>query len=114
MPRTVRLALPPAQTLVPALLALLVSGAALGVIREGPASADVALYRRALAAPVTEVPAIAEAIVDPIVRDAAVMAVAGRPQVLIDPGTAHRLCALVSPHARTKCERVANSPHLRR
>lgn len=109
--------LPPllaSRRLVPAVAALLVSGAAVAVMREGPASADVALYRRAVAAPVVEVPAIVEAIVDPMVRDAAVMAVAGRPQVLIDPATAHRLCAVVSSHARSKCERIANSPHLRR
>jgi len=55
-----------------------------------------------------------EKIEDPVVRDAAVLALVSRRSASLDLGEVTSLCRLSSEIARPKCERAANSPHLRR
>ncbi len=94
--------------------------AALGVVvawvffHQPAESADIAAYRRALAASPAGAAAEVEKIDDPVVRDAAVLALVSQGPVAGNTSEALALCRHSSEAARPKCERAANSPHLRR
>jgi len=92
--------------------------AALGIVwfffRPPDIDESILAYRRALASSPARASMEVEAIADPVVRDAAVLAMVAREPYASDEKGALSLCQHASNVARQKCERVAHSPHLRR